>query len=160
MGRDAPGCTRMSTIVSPSASTTPTTPTTRGFAAVVGLAGAFLGLVGFGLGMVGDPVLSSLTTLGPALGLVLVGVVGAGLAPWRPGVAAAMLGAALIGLALALGPLIGPWYDGLLAASTTGRSAQVAYWIEAPAMALFIASCALLAIAALLSLLARVRDAR
>lgn len=139
--------------------TAPVTLTTRGFAAVVGLAGAFLGLVAFGLGMVGDPVVSSLTTLGPALGLVFVGAIGAGLAWWRPAIAAALLGVALVGLALTLGPLVGPWYDGLQTATATGPSVQKAYWMDAPAMGVFIASCALLAIATVLSLLATIQDA-
>lgn len=137
----------------------PSHPVARGFAAVLGLGGALLSLVGFGLGMLGDPVVSSLTTLGPALFLALVGAVGAGLAWWRPAFAAGLLGVALVGLAFALGPLVGPWYDGLLAATATGPLAENAYWIDAPAMGVFVASGVFMAIAAVLSLLATIREA-
>lgn len=130
----------------------------RGFAAVMGLGGAVLSLIGFGLGMAGDPVVSSLTTLAAALALALVGAIGAGLAWWRPAVAAGLLGVALVGLAFALRPLVGPWYDGLLAATATGPVAGNAYWIEAPAMAVFIASGVFMTIAAALSLLATIRE--
>ena len=58
----------------------------------------------------------------------------------------------------ALGPLAGPWYDGLLAATASGPVAESAYWLDAPAMGVFLASAVFMIIAAALSLLATIRD--
>jgi hypothetical protein len=109
--------------------------------------------------MAGDPVVGSLTTLSVALGLTLIGMLGAGIAWWRPALAAGMLAVALVGLTFTLGPLAGPWYDGLLAATANGPVAESAYWIDAPAMGVFLASAVFMLIAAVLSLLATIRDA-
>lgn len=137
----------------------PARATTRRLATVVGLVGAALSLVAFGFGMAGDDGVSSLTTLIAALGLTFVGALGASLAWWRPGIAAGLMGIALVGLALTLEPVAGPWYHGLQTATAEGTAAQSAYWTEAPAMGIFIASALLMTVATLLSLLATLREA-
>jgi len=128
-------------------------PLARGFALGVGLLGAGLGVAGVILALIGDAVVSPGTELSVVAILTSVALVGAALAWVRPSLAAIALGAAVVASWIALGPLVGPWYDGLLSATATGPAAETQYWFDAPAMGFFVVSGILMAAAALLAVI-------
>ncbi len=127
-------------------------PIALGLAAGLGFIGSSLACLGIALALKGDAVVRP----GPALtigGIVtLVAILGAVVA-WRsPAVGGvALLGAAIV-VALAVGPLLGPWYDGLIAATAAGPAAENGYWSDAPAMALLFMAGLTLGVAGLLAL--------
>ena len=115
-------------------------PFARGFGVALGMLGAGLGLIGALLAFAGDAIVITGTALTVVTGLTAIALVGSVFAWIRPSIAVVVLGLALAGYWIALGPLLGPWYDGLLAATAIGPAAENQYWYDAPAMALFVAS--------------------
>ena len=124
----------------------------RAAAAGIGLLGTGLVGLGFALALDGDPWVQA----GPALLVVGVATAAGGLGAagtWTEPVlgAIAFLGASL-GLAIAAGPSLGPWYDGLLAATAAGPATENAYWLAAPSMALVATGGVALGLAGLLAI--------
>jgi len=115
-------------------------PVARGFGVALGMLGAGLGLSGGFLAVSGDAVVMTGTALTVVTGLAAVALVGSVFAWIRPSIAVVVLGLALAGYWIGLGPLLGPWYDGLLTATAAGPAAENQYWYDAPAMALFVSS--------------------
>jgi uncharacterized RDD family membrane protein YckC len=128
-------------------------PVARGLGTALGMLGAGLGLAGAFLAFSGDAIVMTGTALTVVTGLAAVALVGSVFAWIRPSIAVVVLGLALAGYWIALGPLLGPWYDGLLAATAVGPAAENQYWYDASAMALFVASAMFLVPGTLAALL-------
>jgi hypothetical protein len=114
--------------------------------------GAAIGIIGAMLALVGDAVVAPGTELTVVGALAAVALVASGLAWFKPSIAAVAFGAAVVGYIVVLGPLLGPWYDGLVTATAAGPAAENQYWSDAPAMALLFASGIFLALGGLLAL--------
>jgi uncharacterized RDD family membrane protein YckC len=127
-------------------------PAARGLTVALGLLGAGLGLTGAWLAFAGDAVIQPGNTLTVMTAFAAIALAGSLLA-WRlPSITFVVLGLAVVGYWIVLGPLVGPWYDGLLAATATGPVTENQYWFDAPATALFTASAILLAMGSLAAL--------
>lgn len=115
-------------------------PVARALALGLGLLGTGLAAGGALLALQGDAVLRADTTAILVAGLAATAFGGAALAWVRPGIAAFLFIVTAGALGLAVGPLVGPWYDGLLAATAAGPAAENAYWFSAPAVAILFLS--------------------
>jgi len=127
-------------------------PVARAFAVGLGMLGAALGIIGVMLALVGDAVVAPGTELTVVGGLAAVALVASGLAWFKPSIAAVAFGAAMVAYWVALGPMLGPWYDGLQTATAAGPVAENQYWYDAPAMGLFFGSGIFLVVGGLLAL--------
>jgi uncharacterized RDD family membrane protein YckC len=135
------------------AATTPH-PVARGFTIGLGILGAGLAVTGLVLTLLGDAVVQSGTGLAVIGTLAMIAFVGAIVAWWRPAVSLVAFVALVVAYWLILGPQLGPWYEGLVAATRIGPSAENAYWYDAPAMAMFIASGVILALGSVVAIVA------
>jgi uncharacterized RDD family membrane protein YckC len=115
-------------------------PVARTLAVALGLLGTALAAGGALLAAQGDAVLRADNTVILVAGLAASAFAGVVLAWVRPGIAAILFVGTAVALGLAAGPLVGPWYDGLLAATTAGPAAENAYWLSAPAVAILFLS--------------------
>ncbi len=124
-------------------------PVARALALGLGLLGTGLAAGGALLALQGDAVLRADTTVILVAGLAATAFGGAALAWVRPGISAVLFVVTAGALGLAVGPLVGPWYDGLLAATAAGPAAENAYWFSAPAVAILFLSGMTLVLAAI-----------
>jgi uncharacterized RDD family membrane protein YckC len=132
----------------------------RGLAVGFGILGSGLAVLGIALAIRGDAVLEPGTALAVVAAMTVVAILGTVVVWWSPAAGgAALIGAAVV-FGLAVGPLLGPWYDGLLAATAVGPSSETAYWFDAPAMALVFMAGIVLGLAGLLALAGVRRGAR
>jgi uncharacterized RDD family membrane protein YckC len=127
-------------------------PFVRAVAVGLGLLGVGLAVIGIALSLKGDEVVDPDVALLAVGLLAAVSLIGVAMAWREPGIGAAAFLAAALGIALALGPRLGPWYDRLLAATAAGPAAEIAYWSAAPSMAVLLLAGVTLGIAGLLAL--------
>ncbi len=115
-------------------------PVARALAVALGILGTALAAGGALIAVQGDAVLRADNTAILVAGLAATAFAGVVLAWVRPGISALLFVGTAVALGLAVGPLVGPWYDGLLAATATGPAAENAYWFSAPAVAILFLS--------------------
>ena len=115
-------------------------PVARVLAMALGILGTALAAGGALLAVQGDVVLRTDRTVILVAGLAATAFAGVVLAWVRPGISAILFVGAAVALGLVVGPLLGPWYDGLLAATAAGPVAENAYWFSAPAVAILFLS--------------------
>ena len=115
-------------------------PVARALAVALGILGTALAAGGALLAVQGDAVLRVDNTVILVAGLAATAFAGVVLAWVRPGISAFLFVGTAVALGLAVGPLVGPWYDGLLAATAAGPAAENAYWFSAPAVAILFLS--------------------
>jgi hypothetical protein len=135
-------------------------PILRGFAVGLGLLGSGLAVLGIALAINGDAVVEPGLALAVVASMTAVAILGSVIAWWSPAAGAVALLGAPVAFGLAVGPLLGPWYDGLLAATAVGPAPETAYWFDAPAMALLFMAGTVLGLAGLLALAGVRRDDR
>jgi uncharacterized RDD family membrane protein YckC len=127
----------------------------RGWAAagaILGLLATALGVAGLALVVAGDRAIVPGTPVA-ALGAVIValGFV-AGIALPRPAIGLAGFVLAAAAMLVIVGPLAGPWYEGLLAATAAGPVPETRYWSDAPAVPVLLVSWACVVLAAVAAL--------
>ena len=115
-------------------------PVARALAVALGILGTALAAGGALLAVQGDAVLRADNTAILVAGLAATAFAGVVLAWVRPGISALLFVGTAVALGLAVGPLVGTWYDGLLAATAAGPGAENAYWFSAPAVAILFLS--------------------
>lgn len=129
-----------STVASSSAAGGVTHPVARALAVALGILGTALAAGGALLAVQGDALLRADNTVILVAGLAATAFAGGALAWVRPGISAILFVGAAVALGLAVGPLVGPWYDGLLAATASGPAAENAYWFSAPGVVILFVS--------------------
>ena len=118
-------------------------PVARVLAVALGILGTALAAGGALLAVQGDAVLRADNTVILVAGLAATAFAGVVLVWVRPGLAAILFIGTSAALGLAVGPLVGPWYDGLLAATAAGPAAENAYWFGRAVAILFLSGTTL-----------------
>jgi hypothetical protein len=113
--------------------------------------GALFGLGAFFAVVIGDAMIPLETAAMVSAALVVVGLIGAVLVRDLPDVAALAMAIVPFGLFFAIGEKLSPWWNAYQTAVQTSGSAENAFWTSMPAMALFVVSGALFAVAAVLA---------
>ncbi len=127
-------------------------PVTRALTVVLGMIGSGLAAAGVIRAVQGDAVLDPDANVLIIGGLAATALVGALLAWFRPGISSILFAATAVVLGLAMAPLVGPWYDGLLAATALGPTSENAYWFSAPGIAILFLSGIVLLMASVAAL--------